>query len=550
MAVLSTSTAVSDNEAIAPNLERLLHIACFSSRVPIALLIVQQASICRVISQVGWSLEQSLEPLAELLCRAVQTGSSQGLSVVQEVASASSFLTHQLPAFLPPFQFWAGVSIQDSRGQQRGALLVLDTVPHQLLPPQIDTLQLLAQSLASALLVDTPVSEEAPATTLVLPNNTDIQGIAVNLNLPVLPYPFETTVHSLQEESRRLQLLQNLSFALQVCESLDEVYTTLPDLLYPFRVDLYGQVLLTNVQQNRVLKVIRWGTSPHAMPPDCRLEDCPVVHSYQFCTGCAGNETLTARPTVCPSVSSGQDSAGACRFCAPIITLKGHSFGVLSFWHPVLGGRISEADQRSIVAIAQHIALTLERLCRIETLQNQSIRDPLTGLFNRLYLKEMLPQLLHRAEHNRQPISAIMVDIDHFKRFNDQYGHQAGDQVLRDFSVFLKGFVRATDFACRYGGEEFLLILPEVPQLKAHQVAERIRQGLQYVTMRFAGQDLGHVTLSAGVATFPQHGRADEELIAAADIALYCSKARGRNRVTVAESRSACGRSGGVNWSH
>jgi len=461
MAALPATSSASDDEAIALNLEGLLHIACFSSQVPTALLILHQGSVYRIVCQVG---------------------------------------------------------------------------------QQIDALQLVAHTLSPLLPIpanpDNPASSTPASAPAASPHGNSSQDISINPE-PTPAKPLEETILSLKEENRHLQLLQNLSFALQSCGSLDEVYETLPDLLYPFRTDMYGQVVLSNLQQNQVLKLICWGKAPHPSPPTCLWSNCPVVLSHQpyKCNeaeegqpNCKAFLSATALPHSLP-----QTDPTHYRFCAPITTPNGQTFGVLSFWHSVLGEQLSEIDQRSMVAIAQHIALTLERLRRIEVLQHQSIRDPLTGLFNRLYLKEMLPQLMNRAEHNQQPISIIMIDIDHFKRFNDQHGHQAGDQVLRDFSVFLKGFVRATDLACRYGGEEFILILPEVSQSKAQQIADRIRHGLQYVTMQFAGRALGHITLSAGVATFPQHGTSDEAIIAAADAALYRSKMSGRNRITVAK---------------
>jgi diguanylate cyclase (GGDEF)-like protein len=534
MAAPSTSNFMSDDEAIASDLERLLHIACFNSRVPIALLILRQPLAYRIVGQVGWTLEQSLEPFAELLFHAVQAGSPQQPRVVQEACSGSSLLA----AFLPPLQFWAGIPIQTADGQRQGALVVLDTVPHRLLPEQVDVLQLIAQTLVPYLPSTPSAAAEIRASEPpVLPSESDVQEISVNLNLPSITHPLEAEILRLQEENSRLQRLQNLSLALQSYQSLDEVYTALPKLLQTFYPDMCGQALLTNYEQSQITKTLCWGPLPYPAPPSCLFPGCPVIQTHQP-TECRQDLWLQANyATLCTATALTLNPAGECCFCVPIATLSERTFGVLSFWHPVSGECIAEADQRSVAAIAQHLALTLDRLDQMEMLRLRSIRDPLTGLFNRLYLKEILPQLLHRAKHNQKPISIIMIDVDHFKRFNDQYGHQAGDQVLRDFSIFLKGFVRATDFAFRYGGEEFTLILPEVCQSKARQIADRLRHGLQYFTLKFAGRDLGSVTLSAGIAAFPQNGASDEELIAAADAALYESKTNGRNRVTIAATQ-------------
>jgi diguanylate cyclase (GGDEF)-like protein len=164
-----------------------------------------------------------------------------------------------------------------------------------------------------------------------------------------------------------------------------------------------------------------------------------------------------------------------------------------------------------------------------------SHHDPLTGLLNRRYLEEMFTREILRATRKGYPIGIIMADIDHFKQFNDTHGHAAGDAVLMQVAHFLQAHVRETDFTCRYGGEEFLMILPEatreITQLRAEQIREEIH-GLQ---VQYEGQSLEMVTLSLGVAMFPQHGSTKEVLFSAVDAALYRAKHEGRDRVVVAE---------------
>jgi diguanylate cyclase (GGDEF)-like protein len=187
-----------------------------------------------------------------------------------------------------------------------------------------------------------------------------------------------------------------------------------------------------------------------------------------------------------------------------------------------------------VVAVADHLALALANLKLRETLRSQSIRDPLTGLFNRRYMEESLERELRRAERRGQPLGVIMLDLDHFSRFNNTFGHQAGDLLLQAFGEMVRSRVRAEDIACRYGGEEFTLILPEatlgVTLERAQQIVETVRE--LHVAQR--GHSLGAVTISAGVATYPDHARMGEGLIRAADTALYLAKAEGRDRVVVA----------------
>jgi diguanylate cyclase (GGDEF)-like protein/PAS domain S-box-containing protein len=173
-------------------------------------------------------------------------------------------------------------------------------------------------------------------------------------------------------------------------------------------------------------------------------------------------------------------------------------------------------------------------------LQEQAIRDPLTGLHNRRYLDETLPRELQRAERAGQPVGIIMLDIDHFKWFNDTYGHDAGDTVLRAVGAFLQQHTRGADIACRYGGEEFTLVLPGASLADTQQRAEELRAGILSLVVKHNGQALAQVTISLGVAVFPEHSALADDIIRLADQALYQAKRNGRNRVEVAPQ----GRSG------
>jgi len=168
-------------------------------------------------------------------------------------------------------------------------------------------------------------------------------------------------------------------------------------------------------------------------------------------------------------------------------------------------------------------------------LREQSVRDHLTGLFNRRYMEETLERELLRAARKQLSLGIIMLDVDQFKHFNDTHGHAAGDLILRELGSLLFRQVRGEDVACRYGGDEFMLILPDASREVTRERAERICAYARQFRLQFEGQSLATVTLSLGVAVFPEHGSASMEILRAADAALYRAKHAGRGRVVVAD---------------
>ncbi len=177
-----------------------------------------------------------------------------------------------------------------------------------------------------------------------------------------------------------------------------------------------------------------------------------------------------------------------------------------------------------------------QRLAEIEVLQErlkeQTIRDPMTGLFNRRYLDTIVPHELARCERDKVPLCVMMIDLDHFKQVNDTYGHQGGDEVLKALARLLLESVRASDVACRFGGEEFLLLLPNMSAANAVMRAEQWRAAFAATTVSYGGTTIS-ATLSIGVALYPEEGASVEELTRAADVALYQAKDQGRNRVVL-----------------
>ena len=168
-------------------------------------------------------------------------------------------------------------------------------------------------------------------------------------------------------------------------------------------------------------------------------------------------------------------------------------------------------------------------------LREQSVRDHLTSLFNRRYMEETLDREILRATRKQLSLGIIMLDVDDFKRFNDTWGHAAGDEVLRELGKLLLRQVRGEDIPCRYGGDEFILILPDASRDVTRERAELIYKHAKQFQLQFEGRSLASLTLSVGVAVFPQDGATSMEILKAVDSALYRAKHEGRGRVVVAE---------------
>ncbi len=267
----------------------------------------------------------------------------------------------------------------------------------------------------------------------------------------------------------------------------------------------------------------------------------------------AGMATATGSPLPASGVSTplgGDDYAWKLVSHIPAHTLKhtanrnlvGWALITLLFMGALLAGAFVLARaQRRRDALAENLRALNRRLeekvrLRTEELQQQAIRDPLTGLFNRRYLDETLPREIHRALRDEEELAVVMMDLDHFKAFNDQWGHEAGDSVLLGVAEALLDGLRASDIACRYGGEEILIVMPGADAEEAVRRISAISAQVSNMGARVMGRNLPPVTFSAGVATVPGHGDNAEMLIRAADRALYMAKETGRDRVVVARA--------------
>jgi diguanylate cyclase (GGDEF)-like protein len=224
----------------------------------------------------------------------------------------------------------------------------------------------------------------------------------------------------------------------------------------------------------------------------------------------------------------------AVSYCLPV-QVQGEVLGILHV-RSKHKENLEAAKFQLAYTVVEQTGMALSNLNLRAALREQSIRDPVTGLHNRRYMEEALKQHLSRVTRHLHPLGIIMIDIDHFKSFNDLHGHAAGDRILNELGKFLQSHIRGEDTACRYGGEEFILILPDVFLEAAQNRAEQLRREAKELRVEDGGQSYAGITLSVGVALYPLHGRTIENVLRAADSALYRAKQEGRDQVVVAET--------------
>lgn len=210
-----------------------------------------------------------------------------------------------------------------------------------------------------------------------------------------------------------------------------------------------------------------------------------------------------------------------------VFSLKG---GKQELGHIAIKG-LEAGDQEKFIILAQQFAFALERIKLYQEVEKKAVTDSLTGVHTRRSLLGRLEEEILRSEAKNTALSFLMIDVDYFKRFNDKYGHLVGDQVLRSVSSLIKENIREIDFAGRYGGEEFSVVLPDTDSEGALYVAQRIRKSIEEASIE-AYDATVQVTVSIGIASFPLDGKSSMELVDKSDWALYRSKKRGRNCVT------------------
>jgi diguanylate cyclase (GGDEF)-like protein len=331
------------------------------------------------------------------------------------------------------------------------------------------------------------------------------------------------------ERTREVELLRQLSELLQACATPEEAHGVMGQLCGRLFPDAAGTILVTPASRDGLWAVAVWGPPLAGGRERFQLDDCWALRR-----GRVYRVDDVGGTPACPHLGPSTPPAYV---CVPLAA-QGETLGLFTLAAlPGAGanGGLGEGRVRLAVTVAEQFALALANLRLRETLRGQSIRDPLTGLFNRRYMEETLDRELSRAEREHRPLSLVLLDIDRFKHFNDTYGHEAGDTVLASLGALLRSASRAGDVACRYGGEEFLLILPAASLADAQRRAEEIRESIRSLRVTLGSRPLEPVRCSMGVAAFPEHGEAGGTLLRAADAALYRAKREGRDQVVLAD---------------
>jgi diguanylate cyclase (GGDEF)-like protein len=320
-------------------------------------------------------------------------------------------------------------------------------------------------------------------------------------------------VARLEQRSHDITLLAEMSEVLQLCTTLDEAIDVLPAYGIRLFPGFDGVVYIANATDIRSLEsAAAWGSD---------LEDAPSLNRAD-CWGLRRGDLHVAQASEAAIRCRHARDERAMRVCLPLFA-AGETAGLLTLHAPEDTHVPANAE-----LFADQVALALANLRMQEALRTRALRDGLTGLYNRRHMEEALGRQL---AHDEASTGVLIIDVDHFKRFNDTWGHGAGDTLLQQLARAMQLVFGEHDLVCRYGGEEFVVVMPHAGGDLVRARAERLREGVKRLNVHHDGQLLGSITLSMGVAVSPDHGTTVETLIANADRALYAAKTAGRDRV-------------------
>ncbi len=335
--------------------------------------------------------------------------------------------------------------------------------------------------------------------------------------------------------NNEMQLINELNSYLQVCQTFEETHAIVGHYANKLFEGSTGALYLLNEDRTSLEAVTHWGEAEAKLELVISVNDCWALRQSRthIVERGASNKIRCNHVRNTPEYGC---------ICTPAIA-QGEVIGFLCLEFSAdedstaedLPCTSIESQTRIATIAADNLAMALVSLKLREALRAQSVRDPLTRFYNRRYMEETLNREIARCKRAGSTIGIIMVDVDHFKSYNDKYGHDMGDQVLCELAGLMQTKLRDSDVACRFGGEEFMLIMIGAANAIINTRAEEIRRMVESHEITHKGNNLTNITVSIGVACYPEHGESNDDLIKAADTALYRAKETGRNKVVVAD---------------
>jgi diguanylate cyclase (GGDEF)-like protein/PAS domain S-box-containing protein len=337
-------------------------------------------------------------------------------------------------------------------------------------------------------------------------------------------------VKKLEDRNYQNIIMGEMREMLQACSTMEEAAPIISGLMEKLFPNSEGALFMMSPSRSDLESVARWGDFPKDVDDNVFAPDaCWALRRGR--TYLVENVSVGA---LCPHLKHPPSTAYV---CLPLIAKS----DVLGLLHLRCRQSTQIKSEQNIifdlkdmaVILSEYLSLSIANIQLNERLARQSVRDSLTGLFNRRFMIESLDREIKRAERNQTQVGIIMADLDHFKQFNDKYGHAAGDKVLTQMGGFFKAGLRGSDVACRYGGEEFVFILPESSAENTLKRADQMREEVKNLEVHYDGELLASITLSMGISTYPDQGSNAEDLLKVADAALYRAKQEGRDRVII-----------------
>ncbi|MGO2317378.1 MAG: sensor domain-containing diguanylate cyclase [Vibrio toranzoniae] len=369
--------------------------------------------------------------------------------------------------------------------------------------------------------------------------NFQLMGILIGMVLLSLSFLIGTSyvsnrqiVHKVEEEQKKqderirqrtheIELMHRLANMLAACNNMVEAQQIVSDILPRILGNVNGSVSLMRASRNQLITQLDWGDiwpgSASFAPEECwslRKGRAHLSNNDFHSLSCGHMHDMDNNQTL----------------CIPL-TAHGNTIGIMHLYFGQGDIKIDPITEQLAFSVSEHLGLALANLSLQEKLRSQALSDPLTGLFNRRFFDQKLEEHSMNSATSEQPLSLLMLDLDHFKRFNDNFGHDAGDFVLKEISALLKQSVSDDEIACRLGGEELAILLPHYSMEQATEFGQTLCDAVRSMHLEHKGLSLGQLGVSIGVAMYPKPASDTESLVKMADKALYMAKDMGRSRV-------------------